>query len=165
MTEGFAEGGCACGDIRYRLLDAPIVVHCCHCTSCQRESGSAFAVNAVIETDKVQFQGGPPESVMTPSESGRGQEVLRCPNCKVALWSHYGGAGTRASFVRVGTLDVPGRYPPDVHIFTQSKLPWVILPEGAETFERFYRGPDVPRLYGAQGAARWAEATGRPRKE
>jgi hypothetical protein len=154
------DGGCACGEIRYRLNDAPIVVHCCHCRWCQRESGSAFALNAVIEAEQVELLVGTPEHVATPSASGRGQEVVRCPTCKVALWSHYGGAGTRASFVRVGTLDDPDACPPDVHIFTDSKQPWVTLPDDVPAFGEFYRGADVPCIYGERGAARWKAVRG-----
>lgn len=150
-----ADGGCDCGEIRYRLLAAPIVVHCCHCSWCQRESGSAFAVNAVIETDRVELTGGTPETVITPSASGKGQDILRCPTCKVAVWSHYAGVGPKASYIRVGTLDDPTRCPPDVHVFVEAKQPWVVLPEGAEQFSVFYSGKDVPRIYGEDGAARW----------
>ncbi|MET0179524.1 MAG: GFA family protein [Novosphingobium sp.] len=153
--EAFAEGGCDCGEIRYCLLAPPMVVHCCHCRWCQRETGSAFALNAVIEADRVELVGGTPESVLTPSASERGQDILRCPTCKVALWSHYAGAGAKASFVRVGTLDDPHRCPPDVHIHTASKQRWVVLPDGAEAFAGFYGGKDVIRLYGEDGAARW----------
>jgi hypothetical protein len=149
------EGGCSCGAVRYRMAGEPIVVHCCHCTGCQRESGAAFALNAVIESDRVQLLGEAPERIETPSASGKGQAVLRCPACKVALWSHYAGAGDKAHFIRVGTLDDSAACPPDVHIFTASKQPWVVLPEGAEAFEAFYPGRDVPRLYGEDGAARW----------
>ncbi|WP_068077249.1 GFA family protein [Novosphingobium lentum] len=155
-----AEGGCTCGAVRYRLTSEPIVVHCCHCRWCQRESGSAFALNAVIETDRVELLAGQPESVATPSASGKGQEVLRCPACRVTLWSHYGGAGKAAAFIRVGTLDDPDACPPDVHIFTGSKQPWVVLPEGAEAFAVFYSGKDVPRIYGEVGAARWKALRG-----
>ena len=153
QTDTFAEGGCDCGAVRYRLLAPPIIVHCCHCRWCQRESGSAFALNAVIETDKLELTGGTPETVLTPSASGKGQEILRCPDCRIAVWSHYAGAGTRASFVRVGTLDEPDRCPPDVHIFTESKQPWVVLAEGAEVFPQFYSRRDLPRLYGEDAAA------------
>jgi len=153
-------GGCACGEIRYRLNDAPIVVHCCHCRWCQRESGSAFALNAVIEAERVELLGGMPEHVITPSASGRGQEVVRCPRCKVAVWSHYAGVGTRASFIRVGTLDDPDACPPDVHIFTDSKQPWIALSDDVPAFGEFYRGADVPRIYGEQGAARWKVVRG-----
>ena len=149
------EGGCACGKVRYRLASDPIVVHCCHCTSCQRESGASFALNAVIEASRVELLGEAPERVVTPSESGRGQPILRCPSCKVALWSHYGTAGDKACFIRVGTLDQPDSCPPDVHIFTRSKQAWVVLPESAEAFEVFYSGADFVRIYGEEGVARW----------
>ncbi len=149
------EGGCACGEVRYRLASEPIVVHCCHCRWCQRESGAAFALNAVIEADRVELISGRPERIDTPSASGKGQPVFRCPTCKVALWSHYAGAGEKADFIRVGTLDDPDACPPDVHIFTESRQPWVVLPEGAEQFEVFYSGKDVVRIYGADGAGRW----------
>jgi hypothetical protein len=74
---------------------------------------------------------------MTPSESGRGQRVWRCPLCQVALWSNYGGNGA-VHFVRAGTLDRPDRIVPDIHIYTASKLPWVTIPTGARAVPRFY---------------------------
>jgi hypothetical protein len=132
------EGGCSCGAVRYRLTGAPMFVHCCHCTSCQTETGSAFVLNALIESDWVETIAGAPEPVMTPSESGRGQQIWRCPDCRVALWSNYGGAADLLRFVRIGTLDEPGALPPDVHIYTRSKLPWVRLPEDAPAFEAYY---------------------------
>lgn len=149
------EGGCGCGKVRYRLTDDPIVVHCCHCRSCQRETGASFALNAVIEANRVELLGDAPERIDTPSESGRGQPIFRCPDCKVAVWSHYGGAGEKANFIRVGTLDDPDSCPPDAHIFTRSKQPWVVLPEGSESFTIFYSGEDVVRIYGEDRAGRW----------
>ncbi len=118
------DGGCTCGAVRYRMTSTPLFVHCCHCRWCQRESGSAFAINAMIEADRVQLLQREPEAVLTPSASGKGQEILRCPACRIALWSHYAGAGDRICFVRVGTLDAPDRLPPDIHLFTSSKQPW-----------------------------------------
>lgn len=132
------EGGCTCGAVRYRLVDTPLFVHCCHCRWCQRESGSAFALNAMIEADRVTLLAGSPEPLRTPSASGRGQTIVRCPHCRVALWSHYAGAGPSVSFVRVGTLDAPDAFPPDIHIFTASKQPWVHLPAGALAVEAYY---------------------------
>lgn len=158
---GFGEGGCDCGKVRYRLLAEPFVVHCCHCRWCQRETGTAFALNAVVEASQVEVLGEAPERIDTPSESGRGQAIFRCPDCKVAVWSHYYiGPGDRANFIRVGTLDDPGTCPPDVHIYTASKQPWVIIPNGAEQFDGFYSGKDIPRLYGEEGAARWRALRG-----
>lgn len=151
MTAFPLEGGCDCRTIRYRLETAPLFVHCCHCRWCQRESGSAFALNAMIEADRVTLLGAAPELVDTPSASGKGQAIARCPRCRVAVWSHYAGLGTAASFVRVGTLDDPDALPPDVHIFTASKQPWVMLPAGTPAFPAFY---DRARLWPAASLAR-----------
>ena len=133
-----AEGGCDCRRVRYRLTAPPLFVHCCHCRWCQRESGSAFALNAMIESDHVVALAGPPELVDTPSESGAGQRIARCPHCRVALWSHYSGNGPLVAFVRVGTLDDPDRMPPDILIFTASKQPWVVLPAGTPAVPAYY---------------------------
>jgi hypothetical protein len=139
MTNPFtAEGGCDCQRIRYRMESRPLFVHCCHCRWCQRESGSAFALNAMIESDRVTNLGDEPELVDTPSNSGSGQKIARCPSCRVAVWSHYAGSGPVTRFVRVGTLDQPDLLPPDVHIFTASKQPWVVLPPGTPAFEAYY---------------------------
>ena len=137
------EGGCDCPAVRYRLESAPLVVHCCHCRWCQRESGSAFALNAMIEAVRVTSLGVEPEVVDTPSESGLGQLIARCPSCKVAVWSNYAGAGPVIRFVRVGTLDNPDLLPPDVHIFTSSKQAWVQLPAGTPSFPEYYERAHV----------------------
>jgi hypothetical protein len=143
QAEHELSGGCACGGVRYRLLSAPMFVHCCHCTSCQTETGSAFVINALIESDRVETVTGAAEPVLIPSESGRGQNVWRCPTCRVALWSNYGGATDLLRFVRVGTLDTPAALPPDIHIYTRSKLPWVRLPEAALAVEAYYDSKTV----------------------
>jgi hypothetical protein len=132
------QGGCTCRAVRYRLTDRPLFVHCCHCRWCQRETGSAFAVNALIESDRVELTSGDPETVVTPSASGRGQKIVRCPNCRVALWSHYAGAGDAVRFVRVGTLDEPDRLPPDIHIFTSTRQSWVVLDPKTPAVPEFY---------------------------
>jgi hypothetical protein len=139
----FAEGGCACRTVRFALTSAPLIVHCCHCRWCQRETGAAFALNALIETERLELLHGQVELVATPSASGKGQRIARCPVCRVALWSHYAGSGDRVSFVRVGTLDEPDRFPPDVHIYTESKQPWVVLPAGARSFTEYYQSREV----------------------
>jgi hypothetical protein len=133
-----AEGGCDCRTIRYRLETAPLFVHCCHCRWCQRESGASFALNAMIEAERVTRLAGEPEIVDTPSASGKGQKIARCPRCRVAAWSHYAGGGLRIAFVRVGTLDDPDALPPDVHIFTSTKQPWVVLSPGTPALPEYY---------------------------
>lgn len=149
------EGGCTCGAVRYRMTRRPIYVHCCHCRWCQRETGSAFVLNAMIEAGCLELLRGEPLAVMTPSNSGKGQKITRCPDCHIALWSNYAGAGDALHFVRVGTLDDPDRVPPDIHIFTASKQPWVILPEGMPSFPEYYNRKEV---WPAEALARRAAA-------
>lgn len=132
------EGGCDCKQIRYQVLTKPLFVHCCHCRWCQRESGSAFALNAMIEADRVLLTSGEPEIIHTPTESGKGQDIARCSSCHIALWSSYAGAGPHVRFVRVGTLDMPDQLPPDIHIFTASKQPWVMLAPGIPALAEYY---------------------------
>ena len=140
MTDaGFPlEGGCTCRAVRYRLLTRPLFVHCCHCTWCQRETGTAFALNAMIESDRVELLAGEVDVVDTPSNSGKGQKIARCPKCRIAVWSNYAGAGDLLRFIRVGTLDDPGRFPPDIHIFTSTKQPWVVIPPGVPAVAEYY---------------------------
>lgn len=142
MSEKYA-GGCGCGHIRYEFSQKPLIVHCCHCSSCQRETGAAFAVNALIESSDVVVKDHQPVLVNTPSESGKGQQIARCPECQMAVWSHYGGFGENVSFIRVGTLDDTTQTPPDVHIFVQSKQPWFQLPSATPSFEKFYNIKEI----------------------
>jgi len=137
-----AEGGCTCGAVRFRMLTSPLFVHCCHCTWCQRETGASFALNAMIESDRVETLRGEVEVVDTPSNSGKGQRISRCPKCRIAVWSNYAGAGDKLRFIRVGTLDHPERCPPDIHIFTSTKQPWVVLPEGAPAVTEYYKSAE-----------------------
>jgi hypothetical protein len=136
------DGGCTCRHVRYRLTARPLFVHCCHCSWCQRETGSAFALNAMIEADLMQLLEGAVTVVDTPSRSGKGQRISRCPKCSVAVWSNYAGAGEAVRFVRVGTLDDPARLPPDIHIYTGTKQPWITLPPGIPAEIEFYRAAD-----------------------
>ena len=137
-SEDIFEGGCTCRHVRYRLTSRPMFVNCCHCRWCQRETGSAFVLNAMIEADRVEPLSGEVDVVDTPSNSGRGQKISRCPKCRVAVWSNYAGAGPAIRFVRVGTLDEPDRLPPDIHIFTESKQPWIVLPAGVPVMRGYY---------------------------
>ncbi len=130
------EGGCSCGAVRYRLTSEPLFVHCCHCLSCQQQTGSAFAVNVLIETDRVEMLAGEPHPVPVPRDDGSMQRIFRCPSCQVAVFSEYTTPELR--FVRAGTLDEPSSVTPDVHIYTRSKLAWVTLPADVPAFEVYY---------------------------
>jgi len=138
------EGHCTCQHVRYRLTSQPMFVHCCHCRWCQRETGASYALNALIESDRVELLEGEVELVDTPTESGQGQRVARCPRCRVAVWSHYAyaGIGEHIRFVRVGTLVEPDLVPPDIHIFTASKQPWVQLSGDAPVMPGYYKASE-----------------------
>lgn len=138
----YCDGRCTCGFVRYRMYGSPMFVHCCHCRWCQRETGTAFALNAMIEADRIEILSGAVDVVATPSFSGKGQKIARCPQCRIALWSNYAGAGDAIRFVRVGTLDEPNRFPPAIHIFTASKQPWVLLPSGVPAVSEYYKASE-----------------------
>jgi hypothetical protein len=149
------EGGCACTAVRYRLQASPMIVHCCHCLNCQRQTGSAFVINVVLEDAHLKLLRGEPVPVEVPRDDGRMQRILRCPTCQVALWSYY--TRPRMAFVRAGTLDVPSSVTPDVHIYTRSKVPWVALPPTVPAFQAFY---DVKTLWPEESLARLRALTG-----
>jgi hypothetical protein len=130
------EGGCACGAVRYRLASDPLFTHCCHCLNCQRQTGSAFVINLLIEADRVELLAEEPQPVDVPRDDGSVQRIFRCPACQVAVFSEYGRPEVR--FVRGGTLDEPSSVEPDVHIYTRSKLSWVTLPEKTPAFDVYY---------------------------
>ena len=150
------EGGCACGAVRYRLTSGPMVVHCCHCRDCQRQTGGAFVVNALIETDRIEMLSGEPVAISMPTESGRPHDIYRCAACATAVWSDY-GRRPALRFVRATTLDDPEALPPDVHIFTRSKLSWVGLPPEVSAFEIYY---DMAKLWRPESLARRRAALG-----
>jgi hypothetical protein len=129
-------GGCSCGAIRYGLSSEPLFTHCCHCLNCQRQTGSAFVINLLIEADRMELLAGDPHPVEVPRDDGSVQRIFRCPDCQVAIFSEYGGPAVR--FVRGGTLDEPSEAAPDVHIYTRSKVPWITLPDSVPAFEAFY---------------------------
>ena len=141
MTDIF-DGGCACGALRYRMHSRPMFVHCCHCKDCQRQTGTAFVLNAMIEADRVEQLSGEPKPFGMPTDSGRPHTVFRCADCATAVWSNYGGL-SKLRFVRIGTLDDPTALPPDVHIYTRSKLPWITLPQGVPAFDAYYSSREL----------------------
>jgi hypothetical protein len=130
------EGGCSCGAVRYRLASEPLFIHCCHCLNCQRQTGSAFVINLLIEADRVELLAAAPQPIDVPRDDGSAQRIFRCPACQVAVFSEYGRSEVR--FVRGGTLDDPSSVAPDVHIYTRSKLSWITLPDSVPAFEDYY---------------------------
>ena len=147
--EDAREGGCSCGAVRYRLTSEPLFVHCCHCLNCQRQTGSAFVINLLIEADRVELLAGDPIEVEVPRDDGSMQTIWRCPTCQVALYSQYTRPEVR--FVRGGTLDEPRAIRPDVHIFTRSKVDWVTLPKDVPAVDVYY---DMDKLWPAASLER-----------
>jgi hypothetical protein len=141
------DGGCECGRVRYRLQGDPIFVNCCHCRQCQKLSGSAFAMNAMIERDRVGVTAG-----ADALEQARGGGA-RCRDCGVILWGTHRFFGEEILFLRVGTLDEGERLSPDAHFFLRSKHRWVAVPDGIPAFETLPQGGDAP-LFGPEAAAR-----------
>jgi hypothetical protein len=149
MMTARLEGGCACAAVRYQLRSEPLFVHCCHCLNCQRQTGSAFVINVLIEADRVELLSGKPQPVAVPRSGGKKQKIWRCPDCQVAVFSQY--TTPRVRFVRAGTLDDPTAVSPDVHIFTRSRLPWVTLPDAVPAFDVYY---DTKKLWPAASLER-----------
>ncbi|MGH7947830.1 MAG: GFA family protein [Candidatus Binataceae bacterium] len=144
-------GGCACGAIRYTLTASPLIVHACHCRDCQRVTGSAFVINIWIERKFVRTLRGVPKSFRLAGGTGQGHDVYFCGKCGTYVWSRYHGAPGDALFVRAGTLDKPQSVKPDIHIFTRSKLPWMVLPKGAIAAKTFY---NIPKVWSAKSKER-----------
>jgi hypothetical protein len=152
------DGGCACGALRYRLASGPMFINCCHCLNCQRQTGSAFVINLLIEADRVEVLKGTAQPVDVPRDDGSVQRIFRCPHCQVAIFSEYGRPEVR--FVRGGTLDDPTGITPDVHVYTRSKVGWVTLPEGTPAFQAYY---DSNKLWPADSLRRREAVLSRPR--
>jgi hypothetical protein len=150
------EGGCACRAVRYRLSSEPLFVHCCHCLNCQRQTGSAFVINLLIEADRVELLAADPQPVDVPRDDGSPQRIYRCAECQVAVFSEY--SRPDVWFVRGGTLDDPASITPDVHIYTRSKVNWLTLPESVPAFEEYY---DVKALWPAASLERLRALTAR----
>lgn len=150
------DGGCTCGHVRYQIISEPMIVHCCHCRGCQQNTGASFALNALFEADRVELVSGEVEEITVPTPSGAGQDITRCAKCKVAIWSNYnlGGLRERIRFIRVGTLDNPDQLPPDVHIYTCSKQPWVILQKDDQKADMFY---DIKATWSPESLKRLAK--------
>jgi hypothetical protein len=146
----FQEGGCSCAAVRYQLLSPPMFVNCCHCTLCQKQTGGAFVINAIIETSRIQLLKGQPVAVSMLTESGRPHDIYRCPSCQIAVWSDY-GRRPALRFVRASTLDEPHRVVPDAHIYVRSKVPWLTLPANARQFSEYC---DMDKEWSAESLAR-----------
>jgi hypothetical protein len=149
------DGGCACGEVRYRMHDQPLFVHCCHCARCQRETGTPFAHHAMIEYTKFTVLQGTPDFVLVPTDSGGKHWVARCPSCRTAMWNEHGTRLAITRYVRVGTLDAPAALPPRAHIYTRSRQPWLALSPDVPSYRAYY---DAAKVWPPESLARYAAA-------
>ncbi|WP_433989599.1 hypothetical protein SuNHUV7_02240 (plasmid) [Pseudoseohaeicola sp. NH-UV-7] len=149
-------GSCGCGKVAYKMTSNPMIVHCCHCKECQKQTGAAYVLNAIIEADRVICEGATTEHTL-PTPSGKGQVITRCASCGTAVFSSYLVRLGKLTYVRVGTLDDPSRCPPDVQIFTSSKQPWVPLHPDIPSFDEFYKFEDV---WSGSSLKRWNKIFG-----
>lgn len=122
-----------CNTVRYRLLTSPLFCHACHCLDCQRVSGSAFILSLEIELYNIKIISATlPAFTKHEPKPGVFEQFAECPKCRVRLWADS-MVEEAVCDVRVGTLDFPSLMEPDLHIFVESKLDWVRLPDGART--------------------------------
>ena len=126
-------GGCYCGAVRYRLLTAPLFCYACHCADCHKHTGSVFACFTSIEAEFVAFIGPtPPKVSVRARPDGVERRTTFCPECGTNLWTR-GEKDPVTIDVKTGTLDHPELMEPDLHSYFESRIPWVLLPEGAKT--------------------------------
>lgn len=158
MNTPIAKGQCGCGMVRFHVRRQPFAIHACHCSYCQKQTGTAFAHNALVEPDALELVSGEVEVVHAPAPTGIDQRIVRCKRCRTPVWGHYGSFGDRACFVRVGAMERPGDFPPDVHIFTSSKPDWLPLEANVPSFKGLYSGNDLAQLFGPERSVRWLNA-------
>jgi hypothetical protein len=147
-------GGCQCGRVRYEINAKPLSAYVCHCTECQRQSGSAFGLSLAVPRDAVVIVSGTPATWRRVLESGRIISCLFCSDCGVRLL-HNPERNPRASIVKPGTLDDTTWLKPVGHIWTRSAQPWVQIPQDTVNYEG--QPADLSRLIEAWQAQ---ESTG-----
>ncbi|MFT4560575.1 MAG: hypothetical protein ACI9BW_000309 [Gammaproteobacteria bacterium] len=135
-------GGCVCGQVRYELKDGPLFVHACHCSDCQRATGSAFVVNLGVASSDFVIE-GKTSTVTNPTPSGSGYDAHFCPNCATVLWSKYHFIDLPILALRGGTLDDPNLAPPTYHVHTRRKQSWVVLPNDTQIFDEWFEPAEV----------------------
>ena len=130
-------GGCSCDQIRYELLAEPMFTHCCYCHLCQQITGSAFITNTLIEGANFKLTSGKLAPFKGASGSGRGHCIKRCPDCGDPIVSYFGDTEYLA-VCKAGSLDDPNLAPPEAHVFVDSKVDWLQIPDSTPSFKKFY---------------------------
>jgi hypothetical protein len=127
------KGGCLCGKIRYESNAQPVMVAICHCTHCQKQSGSAFSVNLGLPKGSLKFIKG--ETSVYQDKGSSGMPVYRhfCSSCGSPIYSDV-AAVPQLDFLKSGTLDDVSWVKPSVSIWCESALNWVVNPSGVASF-------------------------------
>jgi hypothetical protein len=128
-------GRCNCGAVRYTLASSPLTVAACHCTQCRRQSGAAYSVNLIVRASAMEVVGDLASWEDSDTESGAPLSREHCGKCGSPIRS-VPSASPKLIAVKSGTLDDPSAFAPAMHIWVQSKLPWVTIPDGIPTFQR-----------------------------
>ena len=142
-------GSCQCRNVRFQCTAAPASIYACHCTECQRLSGSAFGTSMLVPRDAFSVTQGTPRSWVRTSESGRRVECVFCPDCGTRL-VHLPEHSPAMAIMRPGALDDTSWIRLAGHIWTRSKQPWFEVPPGSVTYEQ--QPPDFSRLIEAYRA-------------
>lgn len=127
----FRDGGCQCGSVRYRIEGEPLDLVVCHCTECQRQSGSAFGMSLAVRAKDFRLTTGTLKSFTVTCDSGRLKTCTFCPDCGCRI---YHQTDPRGMSVKAGTLDDRTTLRPTAHYWTARKQPWVVVPDGVRTF-------------------------------
>ena len=147
-------GGCFCGSTRYRLETAPLFCYACHCTDCNKQTGSVYACFTSIENDHITSIGALPPKITTAIRSGGIiRHMASCGKCGTRLWAS-GDTTPVTADIATGTLDLPELMEPDLHSYIESKISWAILPESAKTC----RGPFDYRKHWPKSSLKRLEA-------
>jgi len=136
-------GGCQCRAVRYAITEPPLTLYACHCTDCQKQSASAFALSMVVPRSAMAVIAGEPREWVRRNEAGRLSSCMFCGNCGARLF-HNPHANTQVTIVKPGTLDDTSWLHPVGHIWTRSAQTWFDIPADSVNYEA--QPPDLSRL-------------------
>lgn len=128
-------GRCLCGEIEYRLNEEPVTYYACHCTDCQKRSGSSFGLSMLVKRSSLEVTKGEPSLQVLKGPDGTPRRQRNCRSCGIRLWSEP-AKYPELAVLRPGSLDDIKSFQPVAHIWTRSKLPWVQIPAGTPSYEK-----------------------------
>tara|TARA_Y100001934_G_C12157277_1_gene680227 strand:+ start:280 stop:783 length:504 start_codon:yes stop_codon:yes gene_type:complete len=150
-------GGCECGDTRYQFVGEPLFIHACHCTLCQRITGSAFQISMLMTKSQFSLSKGQPAVWHLKADSGNVRPVFFCERCGCQLYGDAPGRGPEIMWIQSGTLDDTTWFSPRAHIWTSSMQSWLTLPVDVPAFDTNY---DAVKVWPASSLARMQASPG-----